>query len=452
MNTRWIGSGLLGLAGIAVFGCATAYPGAPSAGELVNHLTLPEDSGNQFRGQRADDRPIQLAQAQVTAPQFAAPQYAAPQYSQPAAPVPQRQVVAAPAPTAPAASSGDPLPPPIPLPPTTISAIPSVPGGTGLPIAPPPPPSGMMPASLSSSKAGTIPVYAYVNGRPIFVTEVILSVQMTNPGLLNVRDPEVMKEGISKVLGSMIDMEVAYQEAVHKLEKGNPTALVKLKEYVDEDFQKQTKAMKKAMPPEKFAEIGPLFRRQIERQLIGMEYVRSFVNGKVVISAEHIKDYYDNHPNEFQKISTVKWQHVFIAVNAEHPTPAAALQFADTLLEQVRRGGNFLDLMKHDDGDAKTREGKGFGDHKGEIRPAELEEYLFSKMKVGDVGRLQLPSGTGVHLFRLVDRVDGGLTPFNDTVQTQIRNKMKNQILDREFKRFIRDLRDRAIVEIEKGA
>ena len=258
-------------------------------------------------------------------------------------------------------------------------------------------------------------------------------------------------DGFNKVLANIIDMEVAYQEAVHKLEKGNPQALVKLREYVDEDFQKQAKPIKNQMPPEKFAEFSPIFRRQIERQLIGMEFVRSFVNAKAQqISAEDIKDYYDDHPNEFQKISSVKWQHVFIAVNAQHPTPGAALEVADKLFAQARAGGDFLELMKYDDGDAKTQGGKGFGNLKGEVRPIELEEYLFSKMKPGDVGRLQI--ATGVHLFRLVERVDGGLTPFNDTVQTQIRNKMKSQILDREFKRFIRDLKDRAIIEFEKGA
>jgi PPIC-type PPIASE domain len=447
MNTRWIGSGLLGFAGLAALGCATAYPGAPTPGELANHLTLPEDSGQRYRGQRADEAPIQLAQAQVGAPQggasqIGAPQIGAPQYAQPIAPIPTQ---------APASALPPPLPPPLPLTMPTIAGIPAAPGTNGLPI-PPPPKNGLSPTSLSAPNAGRVPVRAWVNGRPIFDDEVLLSIEMTMPHIVRQPDRQVFLEGFNKVLNNMIDMEVAYQEAVHKLEKGNPQALVKLKEYVDEDFQKQSKSIKNAMPPEKFAEFAPVFRRQIERQLIGMEFVRSFVDSAPKrIGTEDLKDYYDTHSNEFQKISTVKWQHVFLAVNAQHPTPEKVLDLADNLLEQVRRGSAFLDLVKYDDGDAKAQNGKGWGTHKGEIRPVELEEYLFSKMKPGDVGRLQMSTG-GVHLFRLVERVDGGLTPFNDTVQTQIRNKMKTQILDREFKRFIKELRERAIVEYEKGA
>jgi hypothetical protein len=440
---------LLGLAGIAVFGCATAYPGAPGVGELSQHLTLPEDSGRQARGQRPDEVPIQLAQAQIGpgqfgagqigAPQPTAPQYAQPQFAQPAAPVPQ---------AAPALPG---LPPPLPLPPTTpnATAIPTAPGGIGgLPIAPPPA-SGMLTASLSMSAKGRVPVRAWVNGRPIFEDEVLLAIEMTNPQLIRVRDREQFVEGFKKVLDNIIEMEVAYQEAVKKLEKTNPQSLVKLREFVDEDFQKQSKPAKAALPPEKFAEFGPVFRRQIERQLIGMEYVRYFVKGPADrLGTTDLKEYYDAHLNEFQKISTVKWQNVFLAVKPDRNINQT-LQLAEGMLEQCRRGGDFMSLMKYDDGDSKTRDGKGFGARKGEIRPVELEEPLFVKMKPGDLGLQQI--STGVHLFRLVERQDGGQIPFDETVQTQIRNKMKSQIMEREFKRFVRELKDRAIIEYEKG-
>ena len=248
----------------------------------------------------------------------------------------------------------------------------------------------------------------------------------------------------------MIEMEVAYQEAVRKLEKANPQSLVKLREYVDEDFQKQSKAAKAALPPEKFAEFGPVFRRQIERQLIGMEYVRYFIQSTSSrLNSLDLKEYYDAHLNEFQKISTIKWQHVFLAVKPDRNLNQT-LQVAEGMLEQCRRsGGDLMPLMKYDDGDAKTRDGNGWGTRKTEIRPVELEDSLFTKMKPGDLGLQQL--STGVHLFRLVERQDGGQIPFDETVQTQIRNKLKSQILEKEFKRFVRELKDRAIIEYEKG-
>jgi len=58
---------------------------------------------------------------------------------------------------------------------------------------------------------------------------------------------------------------------------------------------------------------------------------------------------------------------------------------------------------------------------------------------------------TGVHLFRLVQRENSGQVPLNEAVQTQIRNKIRNQIFEREFKRFVKELKTRAVVEIEPG-
>lgn len=37
-------------------------------------------------------------------------------------------------------------------------------------------------------------------------------------------------------------------------------------------------------------------------------------------------------------------------------------------------------------------------------------------------------------------------------IRNKIRNKIRNQIFEREFKRFVRELKARAIVEIERGS
>jgi hypothetical protein len=390
------------------FGCATDYPGKPSARDLALDLTQPEDTGRRARGQRGDDTPVQIAQgpSPMTPP-------ALPTIPQP----PMRTEIAPPPPPTPGVS--------IPLPPGTQQTAFK---------------------SLSSKRAS---VRAWVNGKPIFDDEIMLAIEMQSaPTILG--DRERFTKAFNDVLNNIIDMEVAYQEAVKKLERGNPKALEKLKDYVDQDFDKQTKPIRKMLPPEKYAEFAPTFRRQVERQLIGMEYIRARVGGVTQqIGMEEIRDYYETHKNEFQKVATVKWQHVFIGLNAQRATIRQARDFAETLLDQVQKGGDFLALMKHDDGDAKTREGKGFGSHKGEIAPRELEPYLFEKMKPGQVGLLEL--STGVHLFRLVEREEAGMVPFNEAVQTQIRGKIRNQIFDREIKRFVRELKARAVIEVEKG-
>src|SRR5207248_11014153 len=124
------------------------------------------------------------------------------------------------------------------------------------------------------------------------------------------------------------------------------------------------------------------------------------------IGFEEIKDYYDSHPGEFQKIEAVKWQDVFIAVGPQHPTLADARRFAEELIAQCRTGADFSRLSQFDDGDSKFRDGEGLGARRGEIKPPELEDALF-KLRDGQIGPIVALS-TGVHIIRVVKRDPGG--------------------------------------------
>ncbi len=76
----------------------------------------------------------------------------------------------------------------------------------------------------------------------------------------------------------------------------------------------------------------------------------------------------------------------------------------------------------------------------------ECEPYLF-QMKPGDVGPVvELP--TGFHVFRVVKREFAGQTPFTDKVQDDIRKKLQMQIFEREFEYVMKDLRQKARVQI----
>jgi parvulin-like peptidyl-prolyl isomerase len=328
-------------------------------------------------------------------------------------------------------------------------------------VAPPLPPSGTIPSntkqiSMIAPRTNNLSVRAWVNGRPILDDEIM---QTIPPGAYRAlaamsasQRSEKLAELFNQTLDQIIEQEVVYQEAVHKLEKGNPVALQKLKKMAEEDFQKQLDKIRHSkdtkVTPEQIKEFERQMRRPTERSFVSMEYMRSriFPILNFQINFQEIKDYYDAHPSEFQKIESVKWQDVFIAVGPQHPTLADARRFGEELIAQCRTGVDFIRLSQFDDGDAKTRGGEGFGSERGKIKPAELEPYLF-KLRDGQIGPI-VSLSTGVHLFRLVKREPGGPMPLDETVQNQIRSKLRNQLADREYRRIIRELRTRAVIEV----
>jgi peptidyl-prolyl cis-trans isomerase SurA len=350
------------------------------------------------------------------------------------------------------------------LPAPGANAPPKLPGASTSPaapnsVAPPLPPAATVPSgtkqtSMIAPRTNNLSVRAWVNGRPILDDEIMQAIPPQAYRMLSTlsstQRTEKLGELFNQTLDQIIEQEVIYQEAIHKLEKGNPVALQKLKKMAEEDFQKQLDKVRnsKKVSSEEVKEFERQMRRPTERSFVSMYYMRSRIIPilEFQINFQEIKDYFDAHPSEFQKIESVKWQDVFIAVGPQHPTLADARRFGEELIAQCRTGADFIRLSQFDDGDAKTRGGEGLGSERGKIRPPELEPYLF-KLRDGQIGPI-VPLSTGVHLFRLVKREPGGPMPLDETVQNQIRSKLRNQLSDREYRRIVRELRSRAVVEV----
>ena len=344
-------------------------------------------------------------------------------------------------------------------PPATLQKPTFLPDSGPPPIAPPPPLPGtsgtIQRTSLTPTNRGTlrVSVRAWVNGRPIFDDEIM---QLVGPELNRLsRLPEPqrsqqMAEVTNKVLDNIIDAELMYQDAVKRLEK-QPSALNKLKEFVDQEYDKSLQRMRKAkVPEEAIRDMEPVAKRMIERNLVSGEYARSRIRPilEARVSFDLIRDYYEAHKNEFQTVDKVVWQDIFIPVSANLPTVDAVKRFADNLLAQCRSPQDFNRLMVYNAGDSKFRNGEGLGQLRGSIQPPEFEKVLF-QMTERDIG-LVMPHLQGVHIIRVQKREYAGQLPFNDQTQKTIRRKLEGQLFEKEYQRLVRELRTRYVYRIER--
>jgi parvulin-like peptidyl-prolyl isomerase len=327
-------------------------------------------------------------------------------------------------------------------------------------VPPPPPPvAGNNPIqqlSLTRSKNVRVSVRAWVNGKPIFEDEVMQAIAPSAMRDLSMmaepRRSERLAEVYNQTLDGIIDQEVAYQDAVHKLESGNKRALEKLRKIADEKFEEQMRKIRESnkVNETQIKEVAHLLKKQTERGLISGEYLRSRIYPIAMqqASAREVKEYYDTHRNEFMRLDSVQWQDVFIAVGPQRPTVAQARRFAESLIAKCQTREDFAKLIQFDDGDSKFRNGEGLGTHKGEIKPPEVEEVLF-RLKEGQIGPV-IEMSSGVHIVRVNKREYAGMTPLDEKTQRLVENKIKNQVFDHEYKRIIRELRGRSTIEIER--
>ncbi len=303
-------------------------------------------------------------------------------------------------------------------------------------------------------------ICAWVNGRPLFEGDLLHYAEQDLVIISRLVEPErsvKRTEILKKYLNRLIEDEVVYQDAMKKLEKATAT-LDKLKDGARKHFTKYVWAQRKKYQLDeeqykKFLEMhGTTLEnlyRQIEHGFIVNEYLRSRAMGPTdVVGPQEVTEYWKTHQNEFQAPDRVEWEDVFLQVGtAKVPTMEYGRELAKWVAGQLAAGVPIEQLFKYDDGDSSTRKGRGNGERHGDIRPAELEKYLFD-LKDGQVGPpLELP--TGIHVYRLVKREYAHQVPLTAEVQTKIRNKLRQDIYERERDRVVRQLKGHAVIEVD---
>jgi hypothetical protein len=273
------------------------------------------------------------------------------------------------------------------------------------------------------------------------------------------REAEVFKAALDQ----LIEREVVIQDAIARLAHGPASKVLDhLKESADKEFDKRwVQAIKNGNGIKSDDELKAILRaqgvslemirRQWQRNFIAQEYLRNRVISEVErVGHAQMVEYYEKHPEEFKVDDSVHWQDIFVHATLRHNTREAARRFAEVLAGRVRTGEDFAALSKQfDDGESALRGGEGIGRKRGEIKPPEAEALLF-QMRDGEVRVLEVESG--FHVIRMVKRQFAGKMPFDEKVQREVRDKLRNQVAQREIKRLVADLKRKAVIEYASRA
>ena len=338
------------------------------------------------------------------------------------------------------------------------------------------PPATVQPASHGAPAPGsTAPGYTaahvavIVNGEPILDEEIRAAAHDMLLRLDGLAEPERSKrqaEVLQLVLNALIEREVVLEEAFERIEKspGGKNTLEKIKEIAAKDFEKNcvrpAKEMLHMKTDEEFKEFlvrqGVTYemqKRLWERKYMMEEYLHQSLMPMIESMIGHVQlvEYYESQPEAFKVDDEVEWQDLFIAAG-KHQTREAAQRFAEVQAQRVRQAEHpaedFVELCeKFDDGDSKLRKSQGLGHKHGEIRPQELEDALF-KLKEGDVAVVEQSSG--FHVVRVVKRQFAGIMPFDEKTQKLIKDKLRQELMQREMKRMVADMKSKAVIEVRK--
>jgi len=190
-------------------------------------------------------------------------------------------------------------------------------------------------------------------------------------------------------------------------------------------------------------------RRNIERQMIVSQVQQNQVSGKIAVSDEESRRYYDAHSTEFTSPRTITLREVFVAIPGDGKTlnvgaDEAARAKATTIRERAMKGESFEKLAA-DMSDSPSKANAGL------IGPLSLTDLtpelrkLIEAMKVGDISEL-LQSTRGYQILKLESSTPVTIVPFEEA-REKISERVYSEKRQAEFEKFLERLRSEAIIE-----
>jgi peptidyl-prolyl cis-trans isomerase SurA len=253
--------------------------------------------------------------------------------------------------------------------------------------------------------------------------------------------PQLMVDVVDEMLIVQRGRELGYRLSDEQFKSVLDNIKKENKIESEEQFQAALKAENMTM-----AEL----RRNLERSMIVQRVQQNEVMGKIGVTEDEARTYYDTHRQEFTTLPSVTLREIVVSVPADNRgINVAAEEAAKTKIEQLRTrvttGGEAFEKVAAEASDAPSKANGGL------IGPISVNELspdlrkIVEGMKVGDV-TAAFRTAREFRVFKLENS-----TP----VQTMAFDQAREQIADRvftdkrkgEYAKYLDKLRTQAIIE-----
>jgi peptidyl-prolyl cis-trans isomerase C len=159
------------------------------------------------------------------------------------------------------------------------------------------------------------------------------------------------------------------------------------------------------------------------------------------------KDFYDKNPDKFKQDEQVRASHILVRVepNADAKTKARAKAEIESVLKELKAGGDFAKLAQQHSQDGSAAQGGdlGYFPH-GQMVP-EFDKVAFS-LPVGQLSGV-VTTQFGYHVLKVTDRKPARTVPYEEA-QAQIKQFLEQQKKQQAADTFIEGLKKKAKIDI----
>ena len=257
---------------------------------------------------------------------------------------------------------------------------------------------------------------------------------------LNTVTPQIMVEAVTEMLIVQRGKELGYKLSDEQFKSILDNIRKENKIDTEEKFQAALKQENMSMSD---------LRRQIERNVISSRVQQAEIFGKIAVSEDEARTYYDAHLNEFTTPASVTIREILITVPNDGKTLNVGLDdAAKAKAEKIRSRaleGDSFEKLAADMSDAPSRANAGL------IGPINLNEMnadlrqVIEPLKTGDITPI-VRTPRGYQFFKLESMTASQTMPF-EQAREQISDRVVTGKRKEEFEKYLAKLRSQAIIE-----
>jgi len=190
-------------------------------------------------------------------------------------------------------------------------------------------------------------------------------------------------------------------------------------------------------------------KQNIRTQYLTQQVLQREVYGKVTITNDELRKYYDEHQKEFDRPAGIHLREITVLTENRGPEEIASQKKKiEEALEKVKKGEDFATIASKYSESQTAQDGGDFGFWtKGELS-ASLEAIV-EKLDKGQVTDV-IPVQGAFMIIKVDDKHNGGILPF-ELAQKEIQNALWQKALEPKIKDYLTKLRADGFVKVADG-
>jgi peptidyl-prolyl cis-trans isomerase SurA len=189
------------------------------------------------------------------------------------------------------------------------------------------------------------------------------------------------------------------------------------------------------------------YRQNIKIELQRVRLINYEVKSKIIIRDEKVKEYYEQHKEEFTSPGEVHLAAIFLKKqNPQQPgEDEKLLQKATKILSELKQGADFAHLARQYSQGPGAQEGGDLG----YFKTSQLDQVLAKTADALPVGGVSEPiiRETGIQILKVLEKREAGLRPLSQ-VKEQIYDTLYREEVNKRFISWIKGLRDKSYIKV----